>query len=211
MTEIFTIGHSNHSIEAFISLLKQHEITVVADVRSHPFSRYLPHFNKPELDTELSKAGIKYLFLGRELGARPEDSGCYDLSGKALYERIAATPLFSEGIQHLKEESQTEKITLLCAEKDPITCHRTILVCEKLRGFELQINHILADGSLESQEELEERLLAKFNKSKERSKAVQLSLFEAAPPPPEEVDLEEAYRRQGREIAYVKSQKKEKK
>jgi uncharacterized protein (DUF488 family) len=208
MTEIFTIGHSNHSIEKFISLLKKHEITAVADVRSHPFSRYLPHFNKAELDAELSKAGIKYLFLGRELGARPEDSGCYDLSGKALYERIAATPLFSEGIQRLIEDSQTEKITLLCAEKDPMTCHRTILVCEKLRPLNLQINHILSDGNLEAHQQLEERLLAKYNKSKKQTKAVQLSLFDAPPEPPAEIELEEAYRRQGREIAYIKKEKK---
>lgn len=212
MTEIFTIGHSNHSIESLISLLKQHQITVVADVRSHPFSRYLPHFNKPELEAALSKTGIKYLFLGRELGARPEDSGCYDLSGKALYERIAATPLFAEGIQRLTQDLEREKITLLCAEKDPITCHRTILVAEKLRSLNLQINHILSDGNLEPHQELEARLLAKYNQSQKQTKAVQLSLFEAAPPPPEAIDLEEAYRRQGREIAYVKSdQKKEKK
>jgi Uncharacterized conserved protein len=99
--ELFTIGHSNLSIEAFVLLLRQHGITAVADVRSHPFSRYLPHFNQSEIKASLSSAGIQYVFLGKELGARPEDLSCYDVSGKALYDRIAATPLFSEGIQRL--------------------------------------------------------------------------------------------------------------
>ena len=99
--ELFTIGHSNLSIEAFVLLLQQHGITAVADVRSHPFSRYLPHFNKSEIKAYLSSVGIQYVFLGKELGARPEDLSCYDSSGKALYDRIAATPLFSAGIQRL--------------------------------------------------------------------------------------------------------------
>lgn len=209
MKQIFTIGHSNHRIETFISLLQQHEITAVADVRSHPYSRYLSHFSKSPLDAILAKAGIKYIFLGRELGARPEDSSCYDLTGKALYERIAGTPTFSEGIQRVIAAADNHKIALMCAEKDPITCHRTILVCHDLGKFDLGIHHILADGNLESHQQLEERLLAKFNKSKKQPEAIQLSLFEVAPEPTEEIDLEAAYQRQGRAIAYVKSEKKE--
>ena len=202
--ELFTIGHSNLSIEAFVGLLQQHEITAVADVRSHPYSRYLPHFNKSEIQTSLSNAGIQYVFLGKELGARPEDLSCYDLSGKALYERIAATPLFSTGIQRLLKGAASYQITLMCAEKDPITCHRTILVCRQLTEFNLQINHILSDGSLESQQQLEARLLNKFNKGKNDNKPIQLSLFDLNPEVKAEiVDLETAYHRQGQEIAYV--------
>ena len=202
--ELFTIGHSNLSIEAFVGLLQQHEITAVADVRSHPYSRYLPHFNKSEIQTSLSNAGIQYVFLGKELGARPEDLSCYDLSGKALYERIAATPLFSTGIQRLLKGAASYQITLMCAEKDPITCHRTILVCRQLTELNLQINHILSDGSLESQQQLEARLLNKFNKGKNDHKPIQLSLFELNPEVKAEiVDLETAYHRQGQEIAYV--------
>src|SRR6476469_4480795 len=138
--EIFTIGHSNLSIEAFVLLLQQHGITAVADVRSHPFSRYLPHFNKSEIKASLSSVGIQYVFLGKELGARPEDLSCYDSSGKALYDRIAATTLFSQGIQRLLKGAANYKISLMCAEKDTITCHRTILVCHQVREFNLQIN-----------------------------------------------------------------------
>jgi uncharacterized protein (DUF488 family) len=202
--ELLTIGHSNHSIEAFILLLRQHGITAVADVRSHPFSRYLPHFNKSEITASLSAVGIQYVFLGKELGARPEDLSCYDTSGKALYDRIAATPIFTSGIQRLLKGAANYKISLMCAEKDPITCHRTILVCHKLKEFNLEINHILSDGSLESHQDLEARLLSKFNKGKKDNQPIQLSLFELEPQVKDEiVDLETAYYRYGLEIAYV--------
>jgi len=201
MMQLFTIGHSNLSMEAFISLLQQHGITAVADVRSHPYSRRLPHFNQSALKASLQNIGIRYVFLGKELGARTEDLSCYDATGKALYERIAATNLFAEGIQRLVKGAETYQIAMMCAEKDPLTCHRTILVCRQLRKFDVQINHILSDGSLETQEELEKRLLKKFNKDRDRP--IQLSLFEP-PPIKDEIDLEEAYNRQGNEIAYIK-------
>ena len=191
--QIFTIGHSNHSIEQFIELLQQHGITAIADVRSHPHSRYLPHFNKSELADALKKAGIRYVFLGRELGARPNNKDCYDLSGKALYERIAATPEFSEGIQRLLKGVESFKISLMCAEKDPITCHRTILVCQNLRTYDLTIQHILADGTLEDHDALEAKLLEKYGLH-------QLSLFDQRAI---EERLLEAYQLQGDKIAYV--------
>lgn len=200
--QLFTIGHSNLTIEAFIELLQLHQITAVADVRSRPYSRYLPHFNKAEVKTALLKNGIQYVFLGQELGARTDDLSCYDLTGKALYDRIAKTALFSEGIQRLLKGIEQYKIALMCAEKDPMTCHRTILVCRNLKPFNLQINHILSDGTLETHEQLEERLLSKFHKGKDINQPLQLSLFEVAPPPPE-INLEDAYHRQGLEIAYV--------
>lgn len=204
MNQLFTIGHSNLNIETFISLLQKHGITAVADVRSHPYSRRFPHFSQPALKTSLLNAGINYVFLGRELGARPEDLSCYDATGKALYERIAATNLFSTGIQRLLKGVETYKIALMCAEKDPITCHRTILVCRQLRKFGLQINHILSDGNLETHEELETRLLGKFNKTEDPNKPIQLTLFELEPDKPEAIDLEAAYNLQGNQIAYVK-------
>ncbi|MGB3268082.1 MAG: DUF488 domain-containing protein [Microcoleus sp.] len=202
--ELFTIGHSNQSIESFLLLLKKHGITAVADVRSHPFSRYLPHFNKSEITAFLSAAGIQYVFLGKELGARPEDLSCYDTEGKALYDRIATTPLFYAGIQRLLKGAANYKISLMCAEKDPITCHRTILVCHKLKAFNLQIKHILSDGTLESHQDLEARLLSKFNQAKNHDLPIQLSLFELAPQVKDEiVDLETAYYRYGLTRAYI--------
>ena len=126
------------------------------------------------------------------------------LSGKALYQRIAATPLFSEGIQRLLKGAANYKISLMCAEKDPITCHRTILVCHKLKDLSLQINHILSDGTLEAHQDLEARLLSKFNQSPKNNQPIQLNLFKSEPQVKDEiVDLETAYYRHGLARAYV--------
>lgn len=192
-TTVYTVGHSNVSGELFVALLRQHRITAIADVRSHPYSRYLPHFSQPALKATLREAGIHYVFLGRELGARPEDQSCY-VNGKALYGRIAATPAFARGLERVRQGAATERIALLCAEKDPITCHRTILVCRHLRAPNLAIGHILADGSLEAHAALEQRLLRLHGLD-------QLDLFN---PRPLDRLIEEAYDRQGEQIAYTK-------
>ncbi|NEO81114.1 DUF488 domain-containing protein [Moorena sp. SIO4G3] len=207
--KLFTIGHSNLSIEDFIALLKHHGITAVADVRSHPYSRYLPHFSQAPLKAELLSAGIRYVFLGKELGARPADLSCY-VGGKALYEKIAATDLFSAGLKRVIQGAETYQIALMCAEKDPITCHRTILVCQHLVKSGLVINHILNDGSLESHQDLEERLLSSHGLNDSQIKQPkQLSLFDD----PTSMDnwdncsredrLKEVYHRQGDTIAYL--------
>lgn len=203
LMKLWTIGHSNHSIESFVGLLRQHQITALADVRSHPYSRRLPHFNKAPLQANLAQAGIHYVFLGRELGARPNDPGCY-VEGKALYARIALTPLFLAGIQRLLKGAETYRIALMCAEKDPIACHRTILVCRQLRPFNLDIVHILGDGQLESHADLEERLLQLHNLKSLESEPQQLDLLVPPVPPLSKAEmLELAYQRQGDRIAYV--------
>jgi uncharacterized protein (DUF488 family) len=204
--ELLTIGHSNHSIEDFISLLEQHRVTALADVRSHPYSRFLPHFQQKNLKRALDDRSITYVFLGGELGARPSNPECY-LEGKAIYEKIAATEAFQLGIQRITKGLATYKIALMCAEKDPLTCHRAILVCPRLRNFNLEINHILADGNLESHDRLEERMLEKhgFAKLLERQQApIQLSLFSepTIEPISREEYLDRAYRLQGDKIAY---------
>ena len=207
--KLFTIGHSNLSLEEFVGLLKKHEITALADVRSHPYSRYLPHFNLAALKSALPNAGISYVFLGRELGARPDNPDCY-VEGKAVYENIAATELFSQGIDRIVKGSQNYTIALMCAEKDPIDCHRTILVCNHLRQFDLDINHILRDGNLQSHQQLENRLLDLYQLNPSQAlQPVQLSLFDNPPTPSpskkrsKEEALQEAYTRQGDKIAYV--------
>ncbi len=204
--KLFTVGHSNLNIEAFIALLQKHEVTVLADVRSHPYSRYLPHFNQTELNVFLRNKGIRYVFLGSELGARPRDLNCY-VGGKALYEKIAATELFTEGIKRLINGLQTYTIALMCAEKDPITCHRTILVCQYLRSCGLEINHILQDGSLETHQHLEDRLLDLHGlRSYKVFESRQLSLFDLLDNTnncSKEKAIYEAYKRQGEKIAYV--------
>ncbi len=210
--ELFTIGHSNHSIQDFIELLQKHDVTALADVRSHPYSRYLPHFNRSMLKDALLTAKIHYEFLGQQLGARPENRECY-VDGKAVYEKIAATELFRQGIKRVIKGVKSYKIALMCAEKDPIVCHRAILVCQHLRNEpHLAINHIKSNGELESHYQLEDRLLSK-HRLKQLTlvpASVQLSLFDQVPANNQhhnlltrEESIHEAYRLQGDEVAYV--------
>jgi uncharacterized protein (DUF488 family) len=188
--ELFTIGHSTHSLEDFLGLLKRHGITTIVDVRSQPYSR-IDYFCKDALTAVLKAARIEYVFLGRELGARRDERACYE-GGQAIYERVADLPAFREGLVRLDRCAQEQVAAVLCAEKEPLDCHRTILVCRHLRGRGLRIRHILADGTLESHEETEKRLLKLMK--------IEASLFE---PEVTERDLiERAYEARGREIAY---------
>ena len=155
---LFTVGHSNLSIEDFISLLKKYKINAVVDVRSHPYSSYSPHFNRNSLKFELLKAKYKYVFLGEELGARPKDLSCY-INDQAVYKKIANTHYFKAGINRIILGLNKYRIALMCSEKDPISCHRTILICKYLRQLDLEINHIIDEKTIESQKQLEDRLL----------------------------------------------------
>jgi hypothetical protein len=133
-TVLFTIGHSNHELPVFIALLRRHGVTEVADVRSSPYSAYNRQYNRESLAEYLrSSAGIEYLYLGRELGARREEPECFDERGQVQFDSVARTPLFQAGLDRLREEAQRHRLALMCAEKDPLTCHRTLLVCRQLQ------------------------------------------------------------------------------
>lgn len=155
---VYTIGHSTHSLDAFASLLRRHGITAVADVRSTPFSRFNPQFNKDALARELKARGIKYVFLGRELGARSDDQSCYE-NGRVQYGRLAGTKLFGQGIERVRRGAGEHRIALMCAEKEPLECHRTLLVGRALDGHGLEVMHILGDGRLETHRDAMGRLL----------------------------------------------------
>jgi uncharacterized protein (DUF488 family) len=155
---IYTIGHSNHSALRFLDLLRGASIDCVADVRSMPFSRRNPQFSQKALTASLRDAGIEYWFLGDALGARPKDLDCYE-NGKVSYARIAATAAFQEAVDALIDESHAKRIAIMCAEKEPLDCHRTILVGRALTQRGTELAHILADGRIESQAALEQRLL----------------------------------------------------
>src|SRR5262245_50605719 len=144
----------------FLGLLRPHVVTTIADVRSVPHSRFAPQFSKAPLRDALKAEGIKYVFLGRELGARSTDPACYD-NGKVQYDRLAETDLFRTGLKRLMHGSSFESVAILCTEKDPLDCHRTLLVARALVGRGLVVDHILADGSLESYEDSMRRLLDK--------------------------------------------------
>lgn len=158
---VYTIGHSTHSTERLINLLVSHRITAVADVRSQPYSRINPQFNRENLQVNLKDAEIAYVFLGRELGARTEDPSCY-VRGKVQYDRLARTDLFRQGIQRILTGMNTHQIALLCAEKDPLVCHRTILVGRHLVAQGVSLMHILETGELESYDSAVARLLRQF-------------------------------------------------
>lgn len=148
ISNIFTIGHSNHSIGQFIGLLRQHGITAIADVRSAPYSRYHPQYNKDALAMTLEKEGIKYMFLGRELGARPDDPACYE-NGRVDFGKLAGRAEFKSGLERVRQDNEKYRITLMCAEKEPLDCHRTVLICKILQQQGGNIKHILPDGALE--------------------------------------------------------------
>ncbi len=160
MRELFTVGHSNHTIEHLIGLLTGHDITVVADVRSSPYSAHSPQFNRELMRQNLRDAGIEYVFLGKELGARRDEGSCY-VGGQAEYTAIRDLPAFRNGLQQVLRALDRSTVTLLCSEADPLGCHRTILVCPELKALspDLKIRHILGDGSLESHEQAEQRLI----------------------------------------------------
>jgi len=158
MHTVYTIGHSNHNISTFINLLKKNGITALADVRSHPYSRYAPQYSMEPLKKAMANADIAYVFLGKELGARSENPACYT-QGKVQYSRLAEEQIFLAGIDRVIQGMKKYRIALMCAEKDPIECHRALLVARKLFESGIQISHILANGSLETHEDFESRLL----------------------------------------------------
>ncbi len=145
---VFTIGHSTHSIERFVELLRRHGVTAVADVRSVPYSRHQPQFNRESLKKSLNQVGIEYVFLGKELGARSDDPACYD-GRQVNYRRLAQTALFREGLERVRRGRETYCVALMCAEREPLDCHRTLLVARELEAIGMPVAHILADGCVE--------------------------------------------------------------
>ena len=189
--EIFTIGHSTRTVEAFISLLRMNAVTALCDVRSSPYSSFNPQFNKGELKAGLRSNGIQYVFLGKELGARSDDPSCY-VDGQVQFERLAKTTLFRSGIERLRQGVQNFRIALMCAEKEPLDCHRTILVTRELVRAGFDVSHILDDGSIEKHSDTMQRLINRFGQGSD-------DLFM------DQSEIEaRAYDRQAEKVAYVK-------
>lgn len=189
MRVLFTVGHSTHPIEVFVGLLKQHGITALTDVRSHPYSRHFPQYSREALKTALAREKIAYVFLGRELGARSENPACY-LQGKVQYELLAKQPQFAVGLERLRKGMERFRIALMCAEKDPLDCHRAVLVARRVYETGTPIEHIHADGHLEKHADMEARMLDLLRIS-------DADMFRVR----EEI-LVDAYRIRGEQIAY---------
>lgn len=154
LPRVFTIGHSNHTVEHFLDLLKSHAVQVVVDTRSQPYSKYATQFDHEPLKASLQSAGIRYLYLGRELGGRPEGDEFYDAEGHVQYDRVAATQLFQEGLSRLEQGVREFRVAMLCAEENPAACHRRLLVGRVLLDHGVRVDHIRGDGRIQTEDEV---------------------------------------------------------
>jgi uncharacterized protein (DUF488 family) len=188
---IYTIGHSRHAIEDFLALLMRHRIDILVDVRSTPFSRFNPQFNRQTLDRSVQAAGMEYVFLGDRLGARADDESCYE-DDRVQYDRLARTAAFQEGLERVLTLARDRRVAIMCAEKEPLQCHRTILVARRLVDAGRDVQHIHADGHLESHDAALDRLMA--------LQKIDRDLFRSR-----QDLIEDAYRRQAARIGYVRS------
>lgn len=191
MAEFLTIGHSTLDYERFVSHLKAEAVTALADVRSAPYSRRVPHFSRDALKSALATDGIAYVFLGKELGGRPGRPEHYT-DGVADYEAMARAPAFQAGLDRLETGAHDHRIALMCAEADPCTCHRCLLVGRALKARGHDVRHLLRDGQATNQAAIEARLLHEAGRA-------ETDLF-AGPVDP----LAEAYRRQAGRAAFRK-------
>jgi len=186
--DVLTIGHSNHPIERFTSLLQGAGVTTIVDVRSTPASRRYPWFSAKRLRDHLEQIGVAYLPMGDALGGRPRDASLFR-DGVADYEAMAETDAFRVGIDEVVAMATRTRACLMCAEREPLDCHRCLLVAPALATRGLRIGHVLADGSILSHPAIEERLLAQL---------VDDDLFAGG----RDTRLAEAYRRRARAVAY---------
>jgi uncharacterized protein (DUF488 family) len=158
--KLYTIGHSNHSFQKFAGLLQDHGIDMLVDVRSAPYSRYNPHFNKDSFETFLPKNSIEYLYAGKYLGGRPSDPSCYkskrlpeesaDYLHEVDYPEVMLRPWFTKGIQRLIGITEQHTVAVMCSEEDPAACHRHHLIAQYLmiEFPEIEILHIRGDGTV---------------------------------------------------------------
>ena len=186
---VLTIGHSTHDGEAFVALLQRYAVTQVADVRSSPYSRFNPQFNRKALTNRLAADGIEYAFLGKELGGRPDDASCYE-NGLVRYDLVRKTLSFQKGLERIRRMAG-RRIALMCSEKEPLECHRTLLVAQALHAQDIDVEHILAEGGLETHAAAMNRLLSLHDDPR------QVDLFE-----PRDERIARAVEKQTERIAY---------
>lgn len=196
---VWTIGHSNHPLERFLDLLEQHQITLLVDVRSSPYSRHASQFNKEAIRQPLQARAVGYLFLGDLLGGIPsvgrgnappgrredmempsqmagqEGGQFYDRQGYVLYDRLAQSPAFQQGVERLLGKVGASRVALMCGEEDPTDCHRRLLIGRVLGARRVRVMHIRGDGSVQSEEEIAAQ--QRFRKTKG-----QLTLFDMEEP-----------------------------
>lgn len=190
---VLTIGHSTHSWERFIALLRGANVTAIADVRTSPYSRLYPHFNRDDLRDELRSDGISYVFLGKELGGRPSERRFF-CEGVADYEKMAQASEFNKGLDRVIEGAKKYRIALMCSERDPLDCHRCLLVSRALAQRGVRVNHILDNGNVVSQDAIEDKLLELSGRNTDDFFA------------PRAERLATAYRERARKVAFAEPQ-----
>lgn len=147
MTELFTIGHSNHGLLEFLGILNKLGIRVLVDIRSEPYSRYSPQFNRSDLQHHLEAAGIQYRYSGAAIGGKPRDPSLYTPAGKPDYDGLAATAAFRDELKAVVEIARTRRVALMCSEADPAACHRERIIAPMLRGWGITVTNIMPDGT----------------------------------------------------------------
>lgn len=201
MGSLYTIGHSQHTLDYFVGLLREHHINYLLDVRSTPYSKYAEQFNKEHIERGLQNAGLKYYFMGAYFGARPDDKNLYCDEGYLDFERVRKSSQFLKGFNNvIKGLEQGNNIALMCTEKDPFDCHRAIMVSRAFDLANIEVNHVLEDGNLQSQKELNERLLNKYYP--DRAQMTFLDYLNYLNMKEESDYLGMAYRQRNKEIGY---------
>ena len=193
---VYTIGYSGFSIDDFVTTLKKHNISLVVDVRSSPFSSYFPQYNRDSLEIFLKMHGIYYRSYPSEFGARQNDRKYYCKEGYLDFEVFSRSEPFLKGISKLcNSMEQNYTFTLLCAEKDPICCHRTILVARAFfeRGY--NVVHLLTNGKTITQQEINKQLIEKYYPNRD-----QMTFFETVQD--DDTLLKIAYKKQNAEIGH---------
>jgi uncharacterized protein (DUF488 family) len=202
--KIYTIGHSTHEVDYFISLLRKHNINCICDVRSVPYSKYNSQFNKDKLLRKLNEHQIYYIPMGEELGARYSNRDLFDSDGIVDFAKVRETEKFKSGLKRLAQGvGRGFNIALMCSEKEPADCHRSILVSYSVKKMDYKINHILADGNLKTHDKLEEEISLEYKKQ-----WLQGSLFNNSKT--DNSLLQFAYKCKNKEIGYSKDLKSKK-
>ena len=152
---IYTIGYGARGVEELIAVLQAQGIDYLIDVRSAPYSRYKPDYNKEALGQRLRESGIRYVVMGDALGGRPADPDCYTEDDKVDYDKVREKPFYKEGIGRLAEAwDQQLAVVIMCSEGKPESCHRSILIGATLEEGGIEVAHIDENGLLLSQEEV---------------------------------------------------------
>jgi len=146
---VFSVGHSDLSLESFVDLLRKHGISAIVDVRSQPYSQWVPQYNREVLARNLASEGIHYEYLGTELGGRPSDRSFYAPGAEHPdYDRLRSSPRFVSGLQALLRTAAERRTAMMCAEADYRHCHRHKLIAPALLARQVRVLHIRPDGQL---------------------------------------------------------------